>query len=349
MGRRQRVAGRPVSVLNARRGTVAIGAALLVGTVGWAVVANASSSYVSTVLVASATSAPDQTAAAGVAARLNGVVLLTSTSSLTPATATSLSTLQPSTVIVVGGTAAVSAAVLSAIKGDLPAATVTRLGGVDRFATAADLAAYASGYALPVGPTGPAGPQGSAGPSGPQGTQGPPGPQGSQGPQGVQGPPGPQGTQGPPGPTGPTGPAGSPATSTTTGHVTGLTLSIISGLQPSETGAPSGLSTASTATAGVQAVSPDAPVTPYNLSVTLSTPAPSNGGLYVALSGARSPYPTLGYLGCGVPAGGTSCTIQASNPVTAIPANTAVWIQVTDESSSSTWTGDVMFGYQLVG
>lgn len=312
MGRHQRGKGRSgrwSRVVTRRPAVAATAAALLVGSVGWAVVATASSTYVSTVLVASATSSSDQTAAAGVAARLNGVVLLTGTASLSASTAASLSTLQPATVIVVGGTSAVSDAVLTAIQTDVPAATVTRIGGVDRFATASDLASYASSYALPAGPPGPVGPTGPAGPSGS------PGPQGS---------------------TGPTGPAG---LSGVGGTMVGAAV-IPSSAYGLFYAAPSGTSTAVTngpAAANWGMTPGGVTLTANNLEVSLSTAAPT-GGLQVEV--IANGYPA--FVACIVPAGGSSCAAPSTGIT--IPPGTPFYVGVAD---STQWSGNVTFGYQL--
>jgi hypothetical protein len=71
----------------------------------------------------------------------------------------------PANVIVLGGKGAVSDAVLTAIKAKVPAATVTRLGGADRYATAADLsmAVYPGGASTVFIASGLAYPDGLAG------------------------------------------------------------------------------------------------------------------------------------------------------------------------------------------
>ena len=134
--RDQQVDHRKSSGRRRRRVAAATAAVLAVGSVGWAATARATGSSVTTALVVSATSALDQSAAAGVAGQLDGVVLLTGPTSLSATTTTSLQSLQPTQVLVVGGTGVVSDAVLAAVNSTVPTATVTRVSGLDRFATA---------------------------------------------------------------------------------------------------------------------------------------------------------------------------------------------------------------------
>jgi putative cell wall-binding protein/6-phosphogluconolactonase (cycloisomerase 2 family) len=89
-------------------------------------------------LVAGATFA-DALAAGAAGAPL----LLTGRDSLPSSTAAQLSRLAPTTVEIVGGTATVSKAVMAAVHDLLPGAVVRRIAGVDRYQTAAALAAAA--------------------------------------------------------------------------------------------------------------------------------------------------------------------------------------------------------------
>jgi putative cell wall-binding protein len=96
---------------------------------------------VDTVFLATGQGFPDALAAASRAGSLHGPVLLTRQGSLPPVTAVELGRLQPANVVVVGGTAAVSEAVLRQVRSAAPGATVSRVAGADRFVTAALLAA----------------------------------------------------------------------------------------------------------------------------------------------------------------------------------------------------------------
>lgn len=101
----------------------------------------------STVYIASGASYPDALSGGPGAAKRGGPMLLTSPSSLPAPTRTELARLKPTQVVVMGGTGAISAAVVDQIKTAAPAATVTRYGGADRYATAA-------AHARAVWPTG---------------------------------------------------------------------------------------------------------------------------------------------------------------------------------------------------
>ena len=87
--------------------------------------------------VATGRNFPDALAAGPIAARAGGPVLLVSGTSLPPATANELARLRPQTIFVLGGPAAVSDGVLEALRAYSVSGTVTRLGGADRYATAA--------------------------------------------------------------------------------------------------------------------------------------------------------------------------------------------------------------------
>ena len=83
----------------------------------------------------------DAVSAGPAAARDGGPVLLTDPTALSPATATELSRLAPGRVVIVGGVGAVAAEVEVAVRTLLPAATVERLAGPDRYATSAAVSA----------------------------------------------------------------------------------------------------------------------------------------------------------------------------------------------------------------
>lgn len=90
---------------------------------------------VDAVYVATGASYPDALAGAAAAGAAQSPVLLVTKDSLPAATATELRRLQPRRIVVLGGPAAVSAGVESALR--LHAADVTRIAGADRYATAA--------------------------------------------------------------------------------------------------------------------------------------------------------------------------------------------------------------------
>jgi putative cell wall-binding protein len=92
----------------------------------------------STVLLVSGQSFADALGAGAVAAHEGAAMLLTSPTSLPSATADALRQLKPQRIIVVGGQAAVSDAVMQAARAFAP---TSRIGGTDRYATSAILAA----------------------------------------------------------------------------------------------------------------------------------------------------------------------------------------------------------------
>ena len=97
----------------------------------------------------------DAVSAGPAAARDGGPVLLTDPVTLPAATATELSRLAPSRVVIVGGVGAVSAEVEAAVRAVVPAATVERLAGADRYATSAAVSAtFAPGAAAAFVATG---------------------------------------------------------------------------------------------------------------------------------------------------------------------------------------------------
>lgn len=92
----------------------------------------------------------DALAAGGAAANTRGALLLTHQASLPPESLAALTSINPPRVSVVGGTGAVSAAVMTSVQQALPEAAVTRLAGADRFATAVAVSsvAFPGGTAL---------------------------------------------------------------------------------------------------------------------------------------------------------------------------------------------------------
>ena len=97
-----------------------------------------------TVFVATGRNFPDALAGAAVAARFGAPMLLVDTSDVPDVVAVELARLNPTTIIILGGTAAVSSLV------ELELAdygTVTRIGGPDRYSTAAAV----SGFSFPGG------------------------------------------------------------------------------------------------------------------------------------------------------------------------------------------------------
>lgn len=101
------------------------------------------------VLVASGENFPDGLAASSVAVALGGPLILTRAASLPTASAAELTRLAPEQIIVAGASGAVFDTVVSSIRDAVPAATVVRAAGPDRYATAAALAQL-----MPPQPTG---------------------------------------------------------------------------------------------------------------------------------------------------------------------------------------------------
>ena len=102
-----------------------------------AAISNAFAPGVPAVYVASGRNWPDALAAVPHAARAGGPILLTLPGELPGATRSALTRLRPGRIIVLGGTAAVSAGVASALDAYDTGGGVLRLAGADRFATAA--------------------------------------------------------------------------------------------------------------------------------------------------------------------------------------------------------------------
>ncbi len=101
------------------------------------------------VYVADGLSFPDGVAAAAAAAHAHGPLLLTRPDALSPATMAELQRLKPARIVVVGGTGAVSPAVATALA-SFTHGPVTRLGGVDRYATAAAVVNASFGSSVAV-------------------------------------------------------------------------------------------------------------------------------------------------------------------------------------------------------
>jgi putative cell wall-binding protein/peptidoglycan/xylan/chitin deacetylase (PgdA/CDA1 family) len=95
----------------------------------------------SVVYVATGEAFPDALSGGAGAAAQGAPLLLVRGSSIPGPTVTELQRLRPSTIVVVGGTGVVSAAVESALHAYAP--TVVRRAGLDRYATAASVSAYA--------------------------------------------------------------------------------------------------------------------------------------------------------------------------------------------------------------
>lgn len=92
------------------------------------------------VLVASGVNWPDALAGTGLAGALGGPVLLTEPGRLTLAVLAEITRLGAGEVYILGESSAVSDGVLAALQGNLPAATVTRIAGATRYATAVAVA-----------------------------------------------------------------------------------------------------------------------------------------------------------------------------------------------------------------
>ncbi|GAC1536240.1 MAG: hypothetical protein NVS3B12_19090 [Acidimicrobiales bacterium] len=107
------------------------------------------SSGASVAYLATGSDFPDALTAAA-AAGGRGPVLLASAAALPGATATELARLRPARVIAVGGTLAISNAVLASVHTLLPSATVTRITGADRYDTAAQLSTATFSNGAPV-------------------------------------------------------------------------------------------------------------------------------------------------------------------------------------------------------
>jgi len=101
------------------------------------------------VVIASGAGFADGLGAAPAAAALHAPLLLVQPGAIPPATATELTRLRPGRILIVGGTASVSASVARALA-SYTAGAVTRLGGADRYATAAAVSAAVFKAGVPV-------------------------------------------------------------------------------------------------------------------------------------------------------------------------------------------------------
>jgi putative cell wall-binding protein len=82
----------------------------------------------------------DAVAAGPAAAAAGGPILLVTDSTVPDVTASELARLAPTSIVVVGGTGTVGAVVEDGLARSAPVATITRIAGTDRYATAAALA-----------------------------------------------------------------------------------------------------------------------------------------------------------------------------------------------------------------
>ena len=90
-----------------------------------------------TVYVASSESFADALSGGALAAKMGAPILLTGQNALQDATRVELQRLAPKNVVILGGAGAVSDTVASQVRAAIPAGSVTRLQGADRFGTAA--------------------------------------------------------------------------------------------------------------------------------------------------------------------------------------------------------------------
>lgn len=95
----------------------------------------------STVFVASGLGFADALGGGAAAAHLGGPLVLTGPTRLPASVATVLKSIRPARVVVLGGTGAVANSVVTGIKSAVPAASVERQAGADRYATAAAVSA----------------------------------------------------------------------------------------------------------------------------------------------------------------------------------------------------------------
>jgi putative cell wall-binding protein len=105
--------------------------------------------FVPVAYVAVGSDFPDALAGGPLAALTDGPILLTQTAQIPPATHNELIRLKPESIVILGGAAVVSASV-EALLGSYTSGAVTRLDGLDRYATAAEIcvAGFASGAAV---------------------------------------------------------------------------------------------------------------------------------------------------------------------------------------------------------
>jgi SpoIID/LytB domain protein len=92
------------------------------------------------VVLASGKQYPDALSGSALAGAARGPLLLTEPTKLPDTVRAEIARLKPAKVYVLGGTGAVSDGVLTAVRSALPSAEVTRVGGVDRYDTAAKVA-----------------------------------------------------------------------------------------------------------------------------------------------------------------------------------------------------------------
>jgi putative cell wall-binding protein/spore germination protein YaaH len=129
------------------------GAVRVAGTDRYATAAAASGHVfqpaVDTVYVATGTNFPDALAGVAVAARSGSPILLVTPAGVPAATAAELARLRPRRIVVLGGPGAVGDAVVAGL-GPFAAEGVARIGGADRYATAAGVSADAFPAGAPV-------------------------------------------------------------------------------------------------------------------------------------------------------------------------------------------------------
>lgn len=106
--------------------------------------------------VATGTAFPDAVAAGPAAAKQGGPVLLVTPTAVPSSTAAELKRLRPARIVLIGSNRAVSDAVAAALKGYATSGTVDRIGGRDRYATAAAVSAstFAPGVSVAYVATG---------------------------------------------------------------------------------------------------------------------------------------------------------------------------------------------------
>ncbi|MGZ3632332.1 MAG: cell wall-binding repeat-containing protein [Candidatus Limnocylindrales bacterium] len=115
-----------------------------------AVSLNLHQAAVDTAIVTTGETFADALGGSAAAGHLGGPLLLTHRTGLPAATANELTRLTPAHILVLGGTSTVSDAVLAQLRAAVPSATVERVSGVDRFATAAALSAHVYPGGAPV-------------------------------------------------------------------------------------------------------------------------------------------------------------------------------------------------------
>ena len=113
-----------------------------------AAISRGSYSSAATVVIASGEAFPDALAAAPLAGDVDGPVLLVRPGSVPPDVATELQRLQPERAVVIGGPSSVSEDVVTDLRRYVT--TVERIGGADRYATAADVATEGLAPGRPV-------------------------------------------------------------------------------------------------------------------------------------------------------------------------------------------------------